>query len=137
MTAQRTTFNELQGAGKFALILDSSLREAIGAYYDFDADSHQRINERETEYPQISYRLVPRVNEGLLEARRGGNLETEPDADSEEAQRLVGNIFDSELADHVTAEINFAQFVRNIAYRMRDRCTSLIAQLEAYRDAMD
>lgn len=136
--AQRTTFNELLGAGKFALILDSGLREAIGAYYDLDANSYQRIDERETEYPYISYRLVPRVNEGRRDASGGGNVvaETEPDLDSEEAQRLVGSIFDSELADHVTAEVNFARFVRNVAYRMRDRCTGLIAQLEAYRDAI-
>jgi Family of unknown function (DUF6090) len=135
--AQRTTFNELLGAGKFGLIREPRLREVIGEYYDFDAGWHQRIDERETEYPDISYRLVPRVNEGRAEAENGSTLDVEPDLDAEDAQRLVGRIFESELADHVTAEINFARFVRNLAHRHRDRCADLLTQLEAYRDEIN
>jgi hypothetical protein len=131
--AQRTTFNELLGAGKFGLIREPRLREAIGEYYDIDSSWHQRIDARETEYPHISYRLVPRINEGRGEAEIGNPLDVEPDLDAEDAQRLVGRIFESELADHVAAEINFARFVRNLAHRHRNRCADLRTQLEAYR----
>jgi len=133
MQAQRTTFNELLGSGRFGIIQDAGLRDAISSYYELDESSYQRIDERETQYPDISYRLVPRLNEGRVEAEFGNTLDVQPGVDASEAQQFVQAVLESELLDHVTAEINFARFVRNIATRLKDRCTDVLSQLDAYR----
>jgi len=131
--AQRTTFNELLGSGRFGIIRDIGLRQAISSYYDLDESSFDRIDERETQYPNISYRLVPRVNEGRIEAEFGNTFDVKPDVDASEAQRIVQAVLESELLSHVTAETNFARFVRNLATRLRGRCSDLISRLEEYR----
>ena len=57
---RRTTFDELLGSGAFSLIRGTELRESISSYYTAHLTAQNRIDERETEYPHISYRLVPR-----------------------------------------------------------------------------
>jgi hypothetical protein len=136
MQAQRTTFNELLSSGKFGVIRDAGLRQDVSSYYDLDESSYQRIDERETQYPGISYRLVPRINEGRIEAEFGNTLDVEPDIEASEAWRIVQEVVESELSSHITAEINFARFVRNIALRLQDRCSDVLSLLEEYRSTI-
>ena len=134
--AQHTTFDELLGSGKFGLIQDAFLREGIASYYAFDTGRQRRIDARETQYPEISYWLVPRKNEGLFEDGFARSFEIEPDLSDVSIDRLLTDVRSSDLGTHVSAEINLARFVRNLSVRMRDICLDLIERLEAYRQTI-
>ncbi len=123
--ASRTTFDELLGSGKLGLIRSADARTAIGEYYELDKGVHDRIDERETEYPRISYQLVPRATE----------LELDPSLDDEQIESLAAGVFESTLREHVIGEINFARFVRERFVELHSKCTDLIMALQAYLEA--
>ncbi len=125
--ARRTTLDEVLGSGKFGLIRDAALRVKISEYYDFDLSVSNRINERETEYPSLAYRLVPRSTEG----------EVETNLSDAQKQRLVDRIFDSPLQDHVVGEINFSRFVIDRFTLWKTLCLELIDELETYRNTLE
>jgi hypothetical protein len=121
--ARRTTFDELLGSGKLGLVRNADVRTTIAAYYDAEKATHGRINERETSYPRISYRLVPRANE----------LELDPALDNEQVDLLVAGVIGSTIGEHVIGEINFARFVRERYVDLQSKCTDLVTALQAYR----
>ena len=86
--ARRTTVDELLGSGKLGLIRNADLRAAVGEYYESEKGAHGRIDERETSYPRISYRVVLRANE----------YELDPSLDDEQIESLVAGVFESNLA---------------------------------------
>jgi hypothetical protein len=120
--ARRVTFDELIGSGKLGLIRSADIRTAIGDYYELEAGTSDRINERETAYPHISYQLVLRANE------------SEPDAALNELQieALVAGVLESPLREHLIAEINFANFTRDRFTELQSACTTLVMALQAY-----
>ena len=120
--ARRTTIDELLGSGKLGLIRNAGVRAAVGEYYKFEGGTHDRIEERETRYPSISYQLVPRANE----------YELDPSLDDEQIESLVAAVFESNLREHVISEINFARFVRERFVELQSKCTDLILTLQAY-----
>ncbi len=128
---RRTTINELIGSGKLTLIRDAQLRVKIADYYDSARTRRQRIDERETAYPHISYQLVRRANEGTLKS--DSNV-VELDLDDAEVGKIVADVFNSSLKSHVNAELNLARFIRAIAVRLQIKCRDLIAELDAYRE---
>lgn len=125
--ARRTSLDEVLGSGKFGLIRDAALRVRISEYYDFELSVSNRINERETEYPSLAYRLVPRSTEG----------EVETNLSDAQKQRLVERIFDSPLRDHVVGEINFSRFVNERLIFWKALCLELIDELETYRNTLE
>ncbi len=125
--AQRITFDELLGSGAFGLIQDSALRTAISDYYEVAAGEQRRIDERETEYPSASYRLVPRQDE----------FELEPGLSEAQLERLVTGVLESSIQEHVISEINFARFARRSHESVVQAATSLLSELEAYRNSLD
>jgi hypothetical protein len=120
--ARRTTFDELLGSGKLGLIRSAEVRTAIGDYYGAEEGKADRINERETAYPSISYQLVPRSNE----------FELDPSLGDPQVEQLVAGVFESRLREHLLAEINFARFVRARFIELQTTCTDLVATLNAY-----
>ena len=124
--ARRVTFDALLGSGKFGLIRAADLRVTIAEYYALDDSVHNRIDERETRYPHVSYQLVPRVNE----------FELEPNLSEDELQRLVAGVLASSLRDHVIAEMNFARFTHERFIALQTACRGLIERLQTYRDSM-
>ena len=120
--AQRITFDELLGSGAFGLIRDAELRVAISDYYEDHARLQRRIDERETEYPSISYRLVPRHNE----------FELAPDLSEAQLERLVSGVFESVLREHVISEINLAGFIGTEFGELRQTASDLLSELETY-----
>jgi Family of unknown function (DUF6090) len=129
--ARRTTFRELVGSGKFSLIRDPALREMINEYYDFDTSTHERIDDRQTNFPHLAYLLVPRENEGSIERETGqGSLRS--DLSAAELEQLTSRVLASGLEDQLVGELNLARFVRNIGRRVDARCRELIARLEVY-----
>ncbi len=123
--ARRTTFDEVLASGKFGLIRNTAIRVKISDYYDSEATAHNRIEERETGYADLSYRLVPRAAE----------FELATNLSDDQIARLVDRVFDSSLPDHVVAEMNFSQFLNDQFTEWRSRCLELIEKLESYRNA--
>jgi len=133
--ARRTTFNELLGSGKFSFIRDAEIRVKIADYYDSDESAHLRIDERETQYPDVSYLLVPRKDEGLFETDVA-NRPREPDLEDSSAEKLVADVFASSLSNYINGEINLTRFIRNLDIRLRDERLDLLRALEAYRETI-
>ena len=125
--ARRTTLDDLLGSGRLGLVRDATVRAGISYYYAFDLNLSARIGERETDYPSLAYRLVPRSSEGSLET----NL-----TEAQES-RYVGRVLDSALEDHVVGEINFSRFVAERFVRWQNVCLELIDELETYRTSLE
>ena len=53
------TFEDLRSSGRIGLIRDSGLRSQIIEYYETAEGEDRRMQARRTEYPHISYQLVP------------------------------------------------------------------------------
>ncbi len=123
---QRATYDELIGSGKFSLIEYSELRWKITEYYELYEESWIRMAERETEYPHISYRLVPRDDE----------FDLKPNLAGAQLEQLVTNVIESSIGEHIIAELNLTLFIRKMINMMLPRSRELRDQLEAYGDSI-
>ncbi|HSG64091.1 MAG TPA: hypothetical protein VLD39_03790 [Gammaproteobacteria bacterium] len=133
--ARRTTFGELLSSGRFGLIRDPELRELINEYYDFDTSVRQRIDSRETDFPSLSYLLVPREGEESAERVRD-QATLDPSLTATELERLATRVTESRLAEELIGELNLARYIRTIGGRVDARCRELIARLERYRESL-
>lgn len=124
--ARRTTIDELLSSGRFGLIRNSEVRTKISDYYSSDRGANNRIEERETQYPDISYQLVTRVNE----------FELDPGLSRPQLERLAAGVFDSSLLNHVIAEINFTRFVRQMFIALQTECDDLVTELQSYMETL-
>lgn len=129
--AQRATFNELLGAGRLSLISENGIRSAVISYYEKYETEHIRIEERETEYPTLSYQLVPR---GRGDAEQAGRAERQLESGLSDHQlkALSNEVLDSELSNYVTAEINLARFIRGVTEDLREEAVGLISELQKH-----
>ena len=59
--AIRATYDDLLSSGNFGRINNHRLRVLITDYYNQFDDGGRRIEERETEYPNLTYKLIPRA----------------------------------------------------------------------------
>jgi hypothetical protein len=136
--ANRTTYNDLLGAGKVSIIRDSELRLLISTYYEYIASEGPRMDERETAYPGLSYQLVPRQRVGpatidfLVEERA-----LEQGLSEDALRSIVDDVVKSPIGLHVTAEINLARFIRSITLDSKKRALELLEALEAYQRALE
>ena len=132
VSAERSTYNELLGAGKFRLIKDRAIRDLIQSYYTFYEDATNRVEERETEYPDLTYKLVPR------QIRFSG---LEFVTDSEVMENLAGdqlwplaeNAKQSISTDLLISELNFARFINATALNLSEKAEALIGALKIYQ----
>ena len=128
--ARRSTYDNLLESGRLGIIADSEIRSQISDYYRYYQDSHNRIDERETDYPALSYQLVPRThtsqNVGVVEEIESGLSDTQ-------LNELVALVRASAISDHVTAELNLARFILQIELDLQGRAVSLISLLEEYQ----
>ena len=122
LNSGRSTYNELLASGRFNLIRDDEVRLTVSRFFDTYQNSAIRVDERETLYPDISYRLVPRGEEFSL---RSG---LEPS----EVTSLVDQILDSSLSEHVISELNFAGFLRDQLIELGRECDQTIDRLRLY-----
>lgn len=134
--ARRATYDNLLGSGKLGIIADSNIRSQIADYYRYYQDSHNRIDERETEYPALSYQLVPRQsrpskNEGVVWER-----EIESGLSETQVAEFVALVRASSIREHVIAELNLARFIREIELDLQGRAESVISHLEEYQKSL-
>lgn len=134
-SARSRTFEEIQFSGKFGLIRETELRGAISDYYSLFSTLFIRTDARETDYPHISYRLIPRSRESdsagaLLDAEQA-------EIAGGEISKLVESVLASEIRDYVIAEKNLARFILRRSADVLARHQSLVAQIQEYRDALE
>lgn len=134
--ARRSTYDNLIGSGKLGIISDQMIAYEISSYYRNFESSYDRVDERETEYPALSYRLVPRST--LLPQNRGEAQELSIESGLSDAQldEIVELVRASSIGDHVVAELNFARFFRGIELDRKRRAEDLISELEAYQQRL-
>jgi len=130
--ARRSTYDNLLESGRLGIIADPEIRSQISDYYRYYQDSHKRIDERETDYPALSYQLVPRThtnqNEGVVSEQ-----EIESGLSDTQLNEIVALVRASAIGDHVTAELNLARFILQIELDLQGRAVSLVSLLEEYR----
>jgi hypothetical protein len=112
----------LLGSGKLGLIRNADVRTAVVEYFEKEKGTSDRIDERETRYPHISYQLVPRANE----------FELDPSLAEEQIELLAAGVFESTLWQHVIGEINLARFVRERFAELQSKRANLEMALQAY-----
>jgi len=125
--ARRTTFDEVLASGKLGLIRDTTIRVRIADYYERDVSTANRINERETAYPDLAFSLVP----------RRAVFQPVVDLSDEQLAHMVEQVLSSLSPNHVVAETNFAHFVNDRLTDLRGSCVQLTEELEAYRGTIE
>jgi hypothetical protein len=135
-TAIRATYDDLLGSGNIGLINDHRVRILVSDYYGDFEDSGNRIEERETEYPNLTYELIPRAtivsDDGVVWERS-----VEPNLPPDRVEKIYQNILDSDLEAMTTAEANFGNFVTAITQRQLEKAKTLRTTLENYLGTLD
>ena len=135
-TAHRATYDDLLGSGKFGLINDHGIRILVSDYYDAFEAGGFRIEERETDYPNLTYKLIPRAtttrDDGVIWERG-----IEPDLPPDRVERIYQNILDSDLETPATAEANFGKFVTAISLSQLEQAKTLLTTLDDYLGTLD
>ena len=129
----RSTFEDLLGSGSLRIIADAEIRLQIAEYYDEYDSEHVRIDERETEFPHISYQIVPRAPATV---RFSDVTEFRFDADfgDEFLNERLKIARDPSFMNHVIAELNLARFIRSVTLNLQDRGEVLRNRLEEYQE---
>lgn len=136
MTANRATFEGLLESGRLALIEDADIRARIAEYYRSGEQAVNRIDERETAYPDLSYQLVPR-GPATVTASGAGDLTLEPGLSDHALNKLVKAARQSSLEKHLIAEINLARFIRGVTEYLRTQGSELLTRLREYQKKIE
>lgn len=131
--AQRSAYDDLLGSGKLGVLKNPDIRFNITNYYRNYEDQHNRMDERETAYPNLSYQLIPRnkIHQGESE------MEVELGLTNEQLKELAELVDNSPIRSHVTAEINLARFIRGITIDIQSLAMNLKKQLEEYQKEIE
>ena len=134
-SARTRTFDEILASDKFGLIRDTELRGVIADYYGAYSTLLVRSDARETPYPHISYRLVPR-------SRKPHHQPALLDADSsdetdEYLERLVQSVLESEIRDYIIAERNLARFLVRESGNLHEGNRTLVMQIQDYLGSLE
>ncbi len=136
--SSRATFDDLLGSGRLQIISAPEIRAQLAGYYQYYEDSINRIDERETAYPGISYQLVPRSGTSKDEGEFAvWERELEQGLSDEYRDELVKGVQESSIANHVTAEINLARFIRGVTRDLQSQAISLTNQLQEYQAGVE
>ena len=134
--AIRATYDDLLNSGNFGRINNHRLRVLITDYYNQFDSGGRRIEERETEYPNLTYKLIPRAtivrDDGAVWERS-----VEPNLPPDRVERIYQNILDSDLQALTTAEANFGQFVTAISLKQLEKAKTLRTSLDNYLGTLD
>ena len=134
--ANRATYDDLIGSGNLGLIADQQVRLSIADYYKEFAESDNRIEERETDYPDATYKLIPRAttvrDDGVVSERY-----VKTDLSSEQIDKIIQAIITSDLASLAIAEANFGRFVEAVTISQLELAKTLQMSLQAYKELED
>ncbi len=125
-----STFQEVLSSGKFGLVRNANLRSSIADYHSLFQSLYVRSDARETEFPHISYQLVPRSHES---DRIGILLSPKSDLSESEIRILADGVLESPLRKYVVAEINLAKFIQRLTVEVQRQHGELVNMIESYR----
>jgi hypothetical protein len=131
--ANRATYDDLISSGNFGLIADQEIRLSIADYYKEFEEGDNRIEERETDYPGATYKLIPRATT----VRESGVVwERDVKADLSPAQidKIIESITRSDLASLAIAESNFGRFVEGVTVSQLELAKALQMSLHDYKE---
>lgn len=135
-TASRATYDDLLGSGNFGLIRDYGVRSLVSIYYDNYGGAIKRIEERETDYPNLTYKLIPRAasdrEDGVVTDRR-----IDPNISPDRVEEIYQNILESDLEQLAMAESNFGKFVTAVSLSQLEQAKSLKTALQDYLGTLD
>lgn len=134
--ANRATYDDLLGSGKFGLIGDQEVRLLIADYYQQFEGGDRRIEERETEYPGATYKLIPRATT-VKDDNVVWERDVRPDLSPVQIDKIIQSTISSDLASLTIAEANFGNFVQAITLIQLEKARSLHSTLEGYNDSID
>jgi hypothetical protein len=134
--ANRATYDDLLGSGKFGIIGDQEVRLLIADYYQQFEEGDRRIEERETEYPGATYKLIPRATT-VRKDSVVWERDVQPDLSPVQIDKIIQSIISSDLASLTIAETNFGKFVKGITVSQLEQARSLHSTLENYKDSID
>ena len=132
----RATYDDLLGSGNLGLISEHEARLLIADYYKQFDEGDRRIEERETEYPGATYKLIPRATT-VTEDDVVWERDVQPDLSPVQIDKIIQSIISSDLASLTTAEANFGKFVQAITVSQLEQARSLHLTLEGYKDSID
>ncbi len=105
------------------MIRDSDLRGKIVQYYEGAGGEFSRITSRRTGYGALTYELLPRKAEYTLDRPDAAGLAV-----------LTRRVMTPELSRPITAERNFARFLRERNATMRANVEQLLNDLATAND---
>jgi hypothetical protein len=135
-TANRATYDDLLGSGKIGMINDHRIRILVSDYYDDFDNSGIRIEERETEYPNLTYKLIPRATT-VKDERIVLERSVQPNLPPDRVEKIYQDILDSDLDALTTAEANFGKFLMAITLSQLEQSKILWTTLDNYLGTLD
>lgn len=126
--AIQSTFDEITSSGDFSLISSPVIRAEISRYYFFRNIEHERMNERESEFPRIVYRLVPHSVRHEQSIQYFGI----PDYD-----QIVTRIFAFDVTNALRAEMNYAFFAKRDFNAIKRNAEALVQSLKSELNALE
>lgn len=130
--ANRATYDDLVSSGNLGLIANQEVRLSIADYYREFEEGNSRIEERETDYPGATYKLVPRATT-VIEGGVVWERDVQTDLSSAQIDKIIQAIIGSDLASLTIAEVNFGRFVQGVTISQLELARSLQMSLTAYR----
>jgi hypothetical protein len=133
--ARHNTFDEILSSGKLGLIRHDPLRDHLSRYYAEFESLIARTDERESEFPNFAYKLVPRQQQ----SRRAGDsfLGLSNDLSNQEIESVIDLVLASPIRDHVVGEMNVAHFILSWATRMRSERQDLVIEIQDYQATLE
>ena len=135
-SVNRATYDDLLGSGKFSLIDDHRIRVLISGYYDNFEGGRGRIEERETEYPNLTYKLIPRAmpdrDDGVV-----GERSIQTNLPPDRIEKIYQNMLDSDLEALTTAEANFGKFLTAMSFDQLEQARTLRTELDDYLGSLE
>ncbi|HSL70715.1 MAG TPA: hypothetical protein VK864_10770 [Longimicrobiales bacterium] len=114
-----TTFQELQSTGNLRLISDPEIRAMIVRYYTSAEGDYLRIAARQTRYGDLTYELLPRKDEFVLDSA----------AARSRMSGLTNNVLRSDISGAIMAERNYATFISSMNAGLQQRALELLGRL--------
>jgi len=115
-----TTYNELLTSGRFNLIRDAELRSEIAEYYDSLQSTENRIDERETRFPNLVLSLLP------------GGRNSISDLNDVDAALVISDFKSLNVRLDVQEELSFAEFVQDRLTYMGEWNQEMASSLNDY-----
>ena len=123
--SNRSTYDDLIGAGKLGIIENAEVRASISNYYINFQRGQDRVASRETDYPNLSYQLVPR--------NPGTEFQLVEGLTDEQIEGLAKHALETLTMDQVRGEINFGRFTHHVSENIQNRAQELIEVLKTYQ----